>query len=147
MWVDGMKSMFVIFRGKVNTPISHHPGKMFIKYSFPSPLRQLFLKPTFWLRPFTVAQNYSRTKYRRHCLIPSHVMPWPWSQAREIWQSWAKYFKAKVVTFTVQSLIYYQSQFLTNILSGVEKTLHNITYYLPVVLFLRFQLNTSVGQF
>ena len=71
-------------------------------------------------------------------------------QAIEIWQSLEKYFKAKVVTFvtfTVQSLIYYQSQFLTNILSGVEKTLHNITYYLPVVLFLRFQLNTSVGQF
>ena len=70
-------------------------------------------------------------------------------QAIEIWQSLEKYFKAKVVTFvtfTVQSLIYYQSQFLTNILSGVEKTLHNITL-IPVVLFLLFQLNTSVGQF
>ena len=58
-------------------------------------------------------------------------MPWLWSQAIEIWQSLEKkYFKAEVVTFTVQSLQHYQSQFLTNIyiLSGVEKTLHNITY-------------------
>ena len=30
------------------------------------------------------------------------------SQTTEIYKSWAKYFKAKVVIFTVLSLIYYQ---------------------------------------